>query len=140
MSPFLSPNFGPASSPSPAPAPSSSFGDIEMPRAHHPSSTHEHTHELDIGASTLQEINYDDASFEMAPVSSDGHTAITVDDLDFSNMESELNADNIGRITDGVWLNDAAIAKFLELFSFLRPLDAKSIDPLLIDRAPATAL
>ncbi|KAF5578873.1 uncharacterized protein FSUBG_13706 [Fusarium subglutinans] len=101
QSPFLGQSFGPASSP--APAPSLSFGDIELPRAHHSSSTHEpaHKYELDIGASTLQEINYDDASFEMAPVSNGGHIAITVDDLDLSNMESELNADTIGRITDG---------------------------------------
>nr|RBQ97125.1 hypothetical protein FVER53263_14024 [Fusarium verticillioides] len=135
QSQFVDPSFGQASSPPPAPAPSSSFGDIELPRAHHSSSTHEPVHELDICASTLQEMNYD-ISLDMAPYISDDHTVITADDLDFSNMESELNADTINRITDGRWLNDAAIAKLLELFSSLRPLDAKSIDPLLIDRAP----
>ncbi|KAF5578429.1 Ulp1 protease family [Fusarium pseudocircinatum] len=72
----------------------------------------------------------------MAPDINDSHSAITADDLDFRNMESELNADTIDRITNGRWLNDAAIAKLLEFFSSLRPVDVKSIDPLLIDRAP----
>ncbi|KAF5669895.1 hypothetical protein FDENT_11408 [Fusarium denticulatum] len=126
----------PASGPDPSPSPPAQLpSPILGSGPILPHSTHEPAHELDIGANTLQEMNYD-ISFEMAPDISDGHTAITADDLDFSNMESELNTDTIDRITDGRWLNDATIAKLLELFSSLRPLDAKSIDPLLVDRAP----
>ncbi|KAF4445691.1 Ulp1 protease family protein [Fusarium austroafricanum] len=137
--PSLSPTLDPARSRSRSPASSSSFGDIELPRADHSSPTDQRDI-IDESDDHVQLINYD-GFMEMAMdmSSNNGDEPIAVDDLDFSDMKSELSTDTIARILDGAWPNDVAIAELVELFSSLRPLDAEAIDPLLVDRPPVNS-